>query len=218
MNRDAMIAKLELIRELGKFEGYGSNGHRCREIATEIIQSMDSDSKDAPFATLTEAGLDDVMRETLAEPWSDRKLAVLTLIQEVRHARGLPPKRPEELEQRTETAPTPSVSDAEPWPLFICACRHDRRAHMDPDGEATDCEECLCTAYTPKNELELQDHRTETALPDPRDAVVAAARDLLSWDWGHLLKDYGKECGDVVEACDALAKALASVPTGSGAT
>lgn len=51
----------------------------------------------APFATLTETGLDDLMRELIDEPWTDRKLAVLTLIQEVRHLRGLPLKRPEDL-------------------------------------------------------------------------------------------------------------------------
>lgn len=49
-------------------------------------------------------------------------------------------------------------------------------------------------------------------------AVAAAARELLSWEWGHLLKDYGKECGDVVEAVDKLAAALAATPTGSEGT
>jgi hypothetical protein len=41
--------------------------------------------------------------------------------------------------------------------------------------------------------------------------VAAAARDLTSWDWFHLLKDYGTEAGDVVECAHKLIDVLQAV-------
>ena len=63
---------------------------------------------------------------------------------------------------------------------------------------ATTCSSC---------EIERLEARVSTL-----ENVARAARDLLSWEWGHLLKDYGKECGDVLEAVDKLGEALAAMP------
>lgn len=40
------------------------------------------------------------------------------------------------------------------------------------------------------------------------EAVAEAARELVSWNWLHLLKDYGSEAGDVCECTDKLSAAI----------
>lgn len=85
--------EVEAPSEALRLDG-GDAGERVAWPVGEAAQRASearSDEAQAPFATINERGLAQLEAELHEEPWTSRKLAVLTLVQEVRHLRAQRP-------------------------------------------------------------------------------------------------------------------------------